>query len=98
MLGTFGRQLFESEACREVLDHPIFTRIKEQGTDRAGAERFIGQFWHPSHYFPTFLAGLIAVSPTLEVKTNLSRILWQELGEGDPARAHESIYVDTVVA
>lgn len=98
MLGDVGTQLALSPECQQVLNHRLFPRVAEDGLSLEAAERFVGQFWHPSHYFPTFLAGLIAVAPSLEVKTSLSRILWQELGEGDPRRAHESIYVDTMLA
>ena len=57
----------------------------------------LGQWFHPLHYFPTFLSRLIAVSPGIETKTFISRILWQELGEGDPHKAHEKIYIETVL-
>jgi hypothetical protein len=57
----------------------------------------LGQWYHPLHYFPTFLARLISVTPSLASQTFISRILWQELGEGDPRCAHEKIYLDTIV-
>jgi Iron-containing redox enzyme len=56
----------------------------------------LGQWYHPLHYFPTFLARLIAVTPGLSSKTFISRILWQELGEGDPLGAHENVYLSTI--
>lgn len=56
----------------------------------------LGQWFHPLHYFPTFLSRLISVSPQIETQTFISRILWQELGEGDPLKAHEKIYISTV--
>lgn len=56
----------------------------------------LGQWFHPLHYFPVFLSRLISVSPHLEAQTFMSRILWQELGEGDPARAHERLYIETI--
>jgi pyrroloquinoline quinone (PQQ) biosynthesis protein C len=56
----------------------------------------LGQWFHPLHYFPTFLSRLISVSPQIETQTLVSRILWQELGEGDPRRAHEKIYIETI--
>ncbi|HEX8557014.1 MAG TPA: iron-containing redox enzyme family protein [Pyrinomonadaceae bacterium] len=56
----------------------------------------LGQWFHPLHYFPDFLSRLISVSPDIETKTSISRILWQELGEGDPRQAHERIYVSTI--
>ena len=56
----------------------------------------LGQWFHPLHYFPTFLSRLISVSPGIETQTFVSRILWEELGEGDPRRAHERIYIETI--
>lgn len=57
----------------------------------------LGQWFHPLHYFPVFLSRLISVAPQIEAQTFISRILWQELGEGDPARAHERIYIETIL-
>lgn len=57
----------------------------------------LGQWFHPLHYFPVFLSRLISVTPSVESQTYISRILWEELGEGNPERAHEKIYVQTMV-
>lgn len=57
----------------------------------------LGQWYHPLHYFPTFLARLISVSPQIETQSFVSRILWEELGEGDPRQAHEKIYIETIL-
>ena len=56
----------------------------------------LGQWFHPLHYFPTFLSRLISVSPEIETQTFISRILWEELGEGDPRRAHEKVDIETI--
>ena len=56
----------------------------------------LGQWFHPLHYFPTFLSRLISVSPDIETQTYVSRILWEELGEGDPRRAPEKVYLETI--
>ena len=56
----------------------------------------LGQWFHPLHYFPSFLSRLISVSPDLQTQTFISRILWEELGEGDPRRAHEKVYIETI--
>jgi Iron-containing redox enzyme len=56
----------------------------------------LGQWFHPLHYFPTFLSRLISVSPGIETQTYVSRILWEELGEGDPGHAHEKVYIETI--
>ena len=55
----------------------------------------LGQWYHPLHYFPVFLSRLISVSASLDMQTYISRILWQELGEGDPDRSHEKLFIDT---
>jgi hypothetical protein len=39
---------------------------------------------------------MISVSPDIEVQTQISRILWQELGEGDSKMSHERIYISTM--
>jgi heme oxygenase-like protein len=56
----------------------------------------LGQWFHPLHYFPTFLSRLISVTPEIRTQTFVSRILWEELGEGDPQGAHEKIYIETI--
>lgn len=63
---------------------------------REQAAIFIGQWWHPLHYFPTFLARSVAVLPDIESKSAIARILNQETGEGNSSRAHEVIYIDTM--
>jgi pyrroloquinoline quinone (PQQ) biosynthesis protein C len=70
---------------------------KSCGTlSRAQIALILGQWFHPLHYFPTFLSRLISVAPDIETQTFISRILWEELGEGDPQRAHEKIYKQTM--
>ena len=70
---------------------------KECGTlSREEVVIILGQWFHPLHYFPTFLSRLISVSREIETQTYVSRILWEELGEGDPHRAHERIYIETI--
>lgn len=64
--------------------------------DRNQVLTILGQWYHPLHYFPTFLARLISVTPSLSSQTFISRILWQELGEGNPRCAHENIYLETI--
>ena len=56
----------------------------------------IGQWWHPLHYFPTFLAKCVAALPDIAAKSAIARILNQEAGDGVVSRAHEVIYVDSM--
>ncbi len=80
---------------KNLIHHRFFDEIRS-GITRDDVAVFLGQWWHPLHYFPDFLSRSIAVVPKLETRTAISAILFQELGEGDPARAHERIYIGTM--
>jgi pyrroloquinoline quinone (PQQ) biosynthesis protein C len=91
------RENLERHALRSrLVQHPLFDYIENGDVSRDLVARFVGQWWHPLHYFPTFLARTIAAANSLQVQTAASRILFQELGEGDSSRAHESIYSTTM--
>jgi Iron-containing redox enzyme len=98
MLGTgINERLEENPLRKELIHHPFFKEVRSAAAlDREKVGTFLGQWWHPLHYFPQFLSRTIDQVPMLEMKTAISKILYQELGEGDPARAHERIYVTTM--
>ena len=86
------------EVFERIQKHP-FLSLRREGRvptlETVG--RAIGQYWHPIHFFPDFLASVVANAPTLEVKTYVSKILFQELGEGNPKLAHEDLYISTML-
>jgi pyrroloquinoline quinone (PQQ) biosynthesis protein C len=88
--------LKKNERLQRLLHHPFFSATRKSQFSKDAVAHFLSQYWHPIAYFPTFLARATAVVPTTEVKTWLSRILYQELGEGDPQRAHEVVYLKTM--
>lgn len=91
------KQTLEVHAMRSrLIQHPYFKGLESAHVSRSLAARLIGQWWHPLHYFPTFLSRTIAVTSSLGVRTAISRILFQELGEGAVERAHERLYVTTM--
>lgn len=93
------REKLERHTLRSrLIQHPFFGYLENGKVTRDLAAHFVGQWWHPMHYLPTFLSRTIASTDSLRVKTAASRILFQELGEGDVARAHESIYISTMQA
>ena len=57
---------------RNLIHHPFFDLIDTQPLSRETVSTFLGQWWHPLHYFPTFLSRTIAVVPALEMKTAIS--------------------------
>jgi pyrroloquinoline quinone (PQQ) biosynthesis protein C len=81
---------------KELIHHPFFKEVKSSDLTREKVGVFLGQWWHPLHYFPHFLSRAIDAVPVLEIQTKLCNILNQELGEGDPARAHEQLYITTM--
>ena len=98
---AFSRSTVDALPTNRVRDE-LVTCLKELKDDcgtlpRELAVVILGQWFHPLHYFPVFLSRLISVTPSVEAQTHISRILWEELGEGDPQRAHEKIYIKTMV-
>ena len=91
--------LMKDNRRSDLVNHRFFSRVRtSRDLDKEQVARFLGQWWHPLHYFPTFLSRLISHLRDLETKTAVSKILWEELGEGDPERAHERIYVNTMTS
>lgn len=87
----------KNEPMRKMLiKHSLLERMKHEELKEEQILLILGQWWHPLHYFPNFISRLISICPTLEMKTTLSKILWQELGEGNITRAHEEIFITTM--
>lgn len=78
--------------------HSMLQRMNREAFGREEIRIILSQRYHPLHYFPTFLSRHIALAPTLAAKTHVSKIVWQELGERDPERSHERIYIQTMSA
>src|SRR2546427_5597687 len=97
MLGRRLKETLTNHPLRQQLvSHSFFDRVRTAPLSRGQVATFLGQWWHPLHYFPVFLSRLISISPRVELQTAVSKILYQELGEGDERRAHEVVYVDTM--
>lgn len=89
-------RLEENPLRKELIHHPFFKEVKTLPLTREQVGVFLGQWWHPLHYFPNFLSRTIDQVPALEMKTAICKILNEELGEGNPAMAHERVYVTTM--
>ena len=83
---------------KNLIHHPFFEAVRSGTLVRNDVAVFLGQWWHPLHYFPNFLSRSISVVPNLETKTAICAILSEELGEGNPEKAHERIYIETMTA
>ena len=97
MLGQRLQEDLKNHPLRKkLINHSFFDRIRTAPLSRGQVATFLGQWWHPLHYFPVFLSRLISVCPRVELQTAVSKILYQELGEGDAERAHEVLYISTM--
>ena len=96
MFSSMTERLEENPLRKQLIHHPFFKEVRSSELDRGKVGVFLGQWWHPLHYFPNFLSRTIDAVPVLEMKTAICKILHQELGEGDPARAHERLYISTM--
>ena len=89
-------RLNENPLRRALIGHEFFQSVKNAPVTLEQVAVFIGQWWHPLHYFPTFLARAVAALPDISSKSAIARILNQETGEGRTQRAHEVVYVDSM--
>ena len=94
--GTLTERLEASPVRMEFIDSAFFGALTTADLTRDQVVVILGQWWHPLHYFPTFLARCVSVLPDIESKSAVTRILNQETGNGQVARAHEIIYADSM--
>ena len=83
---SFGDRLAESPVYLKFRDHPFFAAVDSADLTREQVAILIEQWWHPLHYFPTFLARCVAVLPDIASKSAITRILNQEAGGGAVSR------------
>lgn len=83
-------------ARQALFSHPFVERMKKQPLSQQQVAVILAQWFHPLHYFPSFVSRFIGIAPTMELKVLMSKIVWQELGEGDPGQAHEALFVETM--
>ncbi len=80
---------------RELAQHPVnrnefFRRFREERLTRPRLQRFIGQYQYFCKHFVKVLEGLLYRTPLdqLDMRVELTRTLYSELGNGDPEQAH----------
>lgn len=80
-----------------VTKHPFFSAVHESSLTKRDVAVFLAQYWYPIEFFTTYLASLVAKLPTEgPLRTVVSKILWQELGEGSYEQAHLYLYIKTM--
>jgi pyrroloquinoline-quinone synthase len=90
-------ELLNREYLEGITNHSLIKRLKGDHLNKQQVAFALGQYWHPIHFFPDFLASLVNKSPRIALKTHISKILYQELGEGNINKAHEILFLEAMM-
>lgn len=72
--------------------HPFVERCRAGELTIAQVRVLGGQMYKFCRQFPSFLALALAACPQEDARLVIGENLWEELGEGDPARAHANLF------
>ena len=81
------------ETVERLADHPLFRRLEREAPDVAPVWTILANNWVAvGDQFPRWLAGLVARVDHDGMRSILAKQLNDELGNGDPARAHRVLF------
>jgi len=72
--------------------HPFVERCRAGQLTLAQVRVLGTQMYKFCHQFPSFLALALAACPQEDARIVIGENLWEELGEGDPQRAHAALF------
>jgi pyrroloquinoline-quinone synthase len=72
--------------------HPFVERCRAGRLTLAQVRVLGAQMYKFCHQFPNFLALALAACPQEDARIVIGENLWEELGEGDPQRAHARLF------
>jgi pyrroloquinoline-quinone synthase len=72
--------------------HPFVERCRAGQLTLAQVRVLGTQMYKFCHQFPSFLALALAACPQDDARIVIGENLWEELGEGDPQRAHAALF------
>ena len=72
--------------------HPFVERCRAGELSVPQVRVLGGQMYKFCHQFPSFLAIALAACPQEDARLVIGENLWEELGEGDPQRAHAALF------
>ncbi len=94
---SISEKLSENPVRKQMIHHPFLKEVRNGAqVSRDTVATLLGQWWYPLNYFPTFLSRSISVLPNQDMQTALSKILYQELGEGVPSQSHGKLFITTM--
>jgi pyrroloquinoline-quinone synthase len=86
---THFRQVAENHP---LWHHPFVERCRAGQLTLAQVRVLGAQMYKFCHQFPSFLALALAACPQDDARIVIGENLWEELGEGDPLRAHAALF------
>lgn len=89
-------QLSSHDLSQKLKNHEVLKKVRQDFLNQEQVTFILSQYWYPLDNFPSFLAGLISCTKSVEIQTFVSKILYQELGEGNSQKAHSVIYKKTI--
>jgi pyrroloquinoline-quinone synthase len=90
-LGPLIEAVLEESGYRE---NPYFRELASGGFSREDFLETQYQFYRVVTFFSRPMAALAAKIPTPELRLEVVRNLWEEHGEGDPARVHGTTFLE----
>ena len=88
--------LVKNSLKKELTNHPVLAKYRSTTLEKDQVATILGQWYYPLSNFPYFLSSLIAHTSSINIQTFISKILYQELGCGDPAMTHLKLYISTM--
>lgn len=96
---TFWRRLYELMSEYDLLRHPFYEAWREGALTQDDLREYAAEYYHHVASFPTYLRECAAKLPDGELRQNIFRNLWEEMGmEGSEDRAHSLLWLDFAVA
>jgi pyrroloquinoline-quinone synthase len=86
------------QVMREIVLHhgavnnPYLTRFREGDLQGKDLQEFAREFYNFARFFPKILVAQLVNTENEYVADELTRVLYSELGEGQPANRHERLY------
>lgn len=75
-----------------AVNNPYLTRFRDGDLQRKDLQEFAREFYNFARFFPKILVAQLVNTENEFVADELTKVLYSELGEGQPANRHERLY------
>ena len=92
--GSFYEEMKTLVDHHGAINNPYLDRFAIGRIEQEEFPRFAFEFYQFSRFFPRILVTQLVNTEDEEVAAELTRVLFSELGDGDPRKRHELLYRD----